>query len=83
LGEIGFWLALAIAGYIGFGSLYAWLGFFAMVMLFLGISIPMIDKRQLGNKKKYAQHPEQVASLMPNFGARAANRIYNTRKKKA
>lgn len=65
LGEIGFWLALAIAGYLASGSLYAWVGFVAMVMLFIGISIPMIDKRQLGNKSKYAAYHKQVPSLIP------------------
>ena len=68
LGEIGFWLALAIAGYVGSGSLYAWVGFIAMVMLFIGISIPMIDKRQLANKSKYAAYHEQVPSLIPKIG---------------
>ena len=67
LGEIGFWLALAIAGYLGSGSLYAWAGFIAMVILFIGISIPMIDKRQLGNKSKYAAYHERVPSLIPRM----------------
>ena len=67
LGEIGFWLALAIAGYIGSGSHLSWVGFLAMVALFLGISIPMIDKRQLANKAKYAQYHAQVPSLIPRF----------------
>ena len=38
-----------------------------MLVLFLGISIPMIDKRQLANKPEYAQYKSQVWSLVPRF----------------
>lgn len=65
LGELGFWLALACAGYIGSGSGWSWIGFVGMVLLFVGISIPMIDKRQLANKPDYAQYKRDVPSLIP------------------
>ena len=67
LGRIGFRLDLVLAEYIRSGSRYTWVGFIAMVMLFIGISIPMIDKRQLGNKRKYAAYHERVPSLIPRM----------------
>ena len=65
LGELGFWLALALAGYLATGVAMTWAGFAAMVVLFVGISIPMIDKRQLGNKPAYADYKNRVPSLIP------------------
>lgn len=65
LSELGFWLALAIFGFLGSANEYAWLGFALMVGLFLGISITMIDERQLANKPEYASYKEQVPSLIP------------------
>ena len=65
LGELGFWLALAIAGYLHSGDPMAWLGFASIVILFVFISIPMIDKRQLASKPGYAAYRERVPSLIP------------------
>jgi steroid 5-alpha reductase family enzyme len=67
LGELGFWLALAVAGYAGSGSLWSWIGFLGMTLLFVGVSIPMIDKRQLANKPAYADYKREVASLIPGL----------------
>ena len=65
LGELGFWLSLGIAGYLATGLALNWLGTVAMIILFLGISIPMIDKRQLANKPGYAAYKASVPSLIP------------------
>ncbi|MEM7098840.1 MAG: DUF1295 domain-containing protein [Pseudomonadota bacterium] len=65
LGELGFWLALGIAGYQLSGSPWAWGGIFAMVVLFIGISVPMIDKRQLANKPDYAEYKKSVWAFLP------------------
>lgn len=65
LGELGFWLALGIAGFVASGAWLAWLGFVCMLVLFVGISIPMIDKRQLANKERYAQYRREVPALLP------------------
>ena len=67
LGELGFWLALAICGYQVSSNPYAWLGFALMVGLFVGISIPMIDKRQLANKPGYAAYKAEVGTLIPGI----------------
>ncbi len=65
LGELGFWLALGIAGYAASGQLVSGLGFLLMVALFVGISIPMIDKRQLANKLDYRTYQSEVPTLIP------------------
>ena len=65
LGELGFWLALAIVGYQVSASLWAWAGIAAMIALFVGISVPMIDKRQLANKPDYAQYKSRVWAFIP------------------
>lgn len=68
LGEIGFWVALGIAGYSASGLWQAWIGVIAMVLLFLVVSIPMLDKRQLANKPGYAEYKKQVPALLPIIG---------------
>lgn len=65
LGELGFWCTLAVAGAGVNSSGWVWLGFASMVALFVGISIPMIDKRQLENKPGYANYQLNVPSLIP------------------
>ncbi|MEM7080052.1 MAG: DUF1295 domain-containing protein [Pseudomonadota bacterium] len=67
VGEMGFWLALAIAGHILFADVWNWLGFVLMVLLFVCISIPMIDKRQLANKPDYARYKAEVPTLIPRL----------------
>ena len=67
LGELGIWLAIALAGWAGSGSVHSWWGFAAMVGLFVFISIPMIDKRQLANKADYAAYKAEVPSLIPGL----------------
>ena len=65
LGEIGFWLSLALAGFTVSDSPWVWIGFVLMLVLFVGITIPMIDKRQLANKSDYAAYRDEVFSLIP------------------
>lgn len=67
LGELGFWFALGLCAYMATGLLFSWLGFALMLALFFGVSIPMIDKRQLGSKPAYADYKAQVPSIVPKF----------------
>ena len=66
VGELGFWLALAIAGYVATGQWLAFVGFVAMLVLFLGISVPMIEKRQ-AHKPGYARYQARVGRLLPRL----------------
>ena len=65
LGELGFWLSLGMAGYVADESLLNAVGFVAMVCLFVFISIPMIEKRQLASKPDYLEYKRRVFSLLP------------------
>ena len=65
VGELGFWLALGLAGLTATGEWLNGLGFLLMLALFLGISIPMIDKRQLANKPDYVAYKRDVPALIP------------------
>ncbi|MEM7219393.1 MAG: DUF1295 domain-containing protein [Pseudomonadota bacterium] len=70
LGEIGFWLALALFGLAaGAGAPWAnwpaWLGFVLMLGLFAGITIPMIERRMLARRPGYADYQRRVRALIP------------------
>ena len=67
-GEIGFWVALyvyAIAANGHFGTAFAWTGPVVMLVLFVFISIPMIDKRMARNRPGYAAHMATSFALIP------------------
>ena len=74
LGELGFWLALGIAGYTASGNPMSWAGIVVMVLLFLFISIPMIEKRQTANKSGYAAYQADVSRLLPIGGLLSKSR---------
>lgn len=67
-GEISFWGGIFIMAY-GLNpsaNLIYGIGFLSMVILFVFISIPMMEKRQI-LKKGYAEYKQQVAMLVPWF----------------
>ena len=67
-GEIGFWVALYVYACAASGSAhaaYAWLGPATMIVLFVFISIPMIDKRMARNRPSYAEHMASSFALLP------------------
>lgn len=70
LGEIGFWLALFVYAYAAIGSAALTISFgaiwgpVAMLALFIGISIPMIDKR-LSTRDGYTDHMRSTFALLP------------------
>lgn len=70
LGEIGFWVSLFLFGWSAFGGVYpgSWLGPLAMVGLFCGISIPMIERRLLADKPDYAAYRARTWALLPKPG---------------
>ena len=67
LGEIGFWIALFIYAWAAVGTqaleLAVW-GPVVMLVLFVGISIPMIDKR-LADRRGFAEHKARTFALLP------------------
>ena len=67
-GEIGFWVALYVYACAASGSAhaaYSWLGPLTMIVLFVFISIPMIDKRMARNRPSYAEHMATSFALLP------------------
>lgn len=68
LGEMGFWWSLALGAWAaGAASWWTWLGAVAITMLFLLVSIPLLDRRSLERRPGYAQHIKRVSSLIPWF----------------
>ena len=63
-GEIQFWWGIWIM-YLPFGGLDWFVcGPIAMTAMFLGISIPLMEKRQLANKPDYADYRKQTRILI-------------------
>lgn len=65
-GEISFWAGLYLFGLAA--APHEWsrgAGLLAMVLLFVFISVPMIDKRMLAKRPLYAQRMHQVSALIP------------------
>ena len=63
-GEILFWWGIWIM-YVPFGGIdWFILGPMAMTALFLGISIPLMEQRQLANKPGYAEYRRQTRILI-------------------
>jgi steroid 5-alpha reductase family enzyme len=67
LGEIGFWLSVALFGIAAAPGDTWWLfvGVVLMVGMFLGASIPMMEKRSLERRPEYQDVIDRVAKLVP------------------
>jgi len=66
LGEILFWLGLAVFGLAAAGfAPSAWLGAAAIVLMFRFASLPMIEKRMLARRPGYAERQRRVSLLIP------------------
>jgi steroid 5-alpha reductase family enzyme len=66
LGEIGFWWGLWLFG-LAAAPHWWWTvsGPLAIVALFVGVSIPMMDRRSLARRPGYAAHMARVPALLP------------------
>ena len=76
LGEIGFWLSLALFG-ISAAPRDAWwlfVGVVVMVAMFLGASIPMMEKRSLERRPAYQDVIDRVPRLLPRLSPRPSPR---------
>lgn len=67
LGEIGFWLSVALFGIAASPRDFWWLliGVVVMVAMFLGASIPMMEKRSLERRPQYQDVIARVPRLVP------------------
>ncbi len=67
-GEISFWWGLFIFSMAADG--FHWwtiIGPLAITIMFLAVSIPMIEKRMLSHRPHYAEHQKSVSMLVPWF----------------
>jgi len=66
-GEISFWVALALFGIAGAPHDWWWLvlGAVAMVAMFQGTSIPMMEERSLARRPSYQEIIDRVPRLVP------------------
>ena len=67
-GEVAFWWGLYIFGLAADPS-YIWTvaGPLAMTAMFLGVSIPWMDRRSCERRPDYAEHMKRVSGLVPWF----------------
>lgn len=74
-GEIGFWFSLALFGIAASPGDWWWLlvGAVAMVAMFLGASIPMMEKRSLERRPSYQDVIDRVPMLVPRPPRRAGS----------
>lgn len=68
LGEIGFWWGM---WFFGLAAAPGWwwtvVGPLAMVLLFVTVSVPMMDRRSLIRRPGYAEHMRRVPALLPRL----------------
>lgn len=71
-GEICFWLGLLLFG-VAAGPFRWWMiaGFLAITLMFVFISLPMIDRRMLRRRPHYAEHMKRISSIIPWFPKKA------------
>lgn len=67
LGEIGFWFGLFLfALATGLDAAWTSVGVIAMLVLFMGISIPMMERRMRERRPGYAQVQREIPMLFPS-----------------
>ncbi|HJL17036.1 MAG TPA: DUF1295 domain-containing protein [Sandaracinaceae bacterium LLY-WYZ-13_1] len=65
-GEITFWVGLSLFGLAAApGAWWVLVGPAGMLALFLGVSIPMMDRRMIARRPGYAEHARRVSALVP------------------
>ena len=66
LGEIGFWVSVGLFGYAAAPDVWwLWLGPLAMVVLFVGITIPMQERKLRAAKPDFEAYAQRTFSLLP------------------
>ena len=74
LGEIGFWCSIALFGFAAAPAWWwLWLGPLGMVILFVGITIPMQERKLAAAKPEFADYARRTFSLLPLSMLRGAD----------
>ena len=66
-GEISFWGGLWLFGVAAGAPWWAAAGIVAMIGLFVGVSIPLAEKRSIARRPHFAEHQRKVSMLIPWF----------------
>jgi steroid 5-alpha reductase family enzyme len=64
-GEMSFWFGLWLFGVANGAPWWGALGWVAMVVMFVGATIPMAEKRSLARRPHYADHQKRVSMVLP------------------
>lgn len=72
LGEISFWggmflFVLSSSGFRGFAGYWTIIGLIFMIVLFILISIPLMEKRNKSRKPGYAEYAGKLPALLPRL----------------
>lgn len=67
LGEISFWVGILLMAYTPYTPYTIATGVVLMILMFVFISIPMIDKKLLKSKPEYTIYRESTWALVPKF----------------
>lgn len=65
LGEMTFWLGVAIIGMAYDAPYYVYCGIIGLVLMFVFVSIPMKEKRMAERRNDYASYQKKVPMLIP------------------
>ncbi|MFT4622603.1 MAG: steroid 5-alpha reductase family enzyme [Myxococcota bacterium] len=67
-GEIGFWVGLGLLGTAAApDQLWPWVGAGAIIAMFVGVSVPLLDRRSLARRPGYDLHVRKVSAIVPWF----------------
>lgn len=68
LGEMLFWVGLALIGISSGAAWWTTLGSIGMILMFVFASIPMKEKRLLSTRSDFQSYLKEVPSLLPDLG---------------
>ncbi|MBB1018586.1 DUF1295 domain-containing protein [Dietzia sp. DQ11-71] len=76
VGECGIWLSMALFGLAAWpGAWWVFVGAAAMLAMFLGVSIPMMERRSLERRPEYDDVVQRVSRFLPRPPRKATARV--------
>jgi steroid 5-alpha reductase family enzyme len=66
-GEVSFWFSLALFGYAAYpeGRNWLFIGAGSMLVMFVLVSIPLMEKRSLERRPQYREIMQRISMLLP------------------
>lgn len=79
VGECGIWLSMGLFGLAAWpGAWWVLIGIAAMLAMFLGVSIPMMEQRSLGRRPEYREAMDRVSKFLPRPPKKRAHQAPRT-----